>query len=67
MIKILIIEDDKAIPRDRILSEIWGKDVYVDSRTVDAHIAKLRRKMGDKGKQASIKCMRGVGYKFVEY
>ena len=67
LLKLLITHPGEVIPRQRILSEIWGDDVYVDSRTVDAHVAKLRRKMGDKEKQAWIRCMRGVGYKFVEY
>jgi two-component system alkaline phosphatase synthesis response regulator PhoP len=67
LIKLLITHPGEVIKRDRILNEIWGDDVYVSSRTVDAHIAKLRRKMGDKEDQNWIKCMRGVGYKFVEY
>ncbi len=67
LLKLLITHPGEVISRDHILTTIWGEDVYVDSRTVDAHIAKLRRKMGDKEKQIWIKCMRGVGYKFVEY
>lgn len=67
LLKLLITHPGEVIKRDRILTEIWGDDVYVTSRTVDAHIAKLRRKMGDKEEQNWIKCMRGIGYKFVEY
>ena len=67
LLKLLITHPGEVIKRDRILTEIWGEDVYVTSRTVDAHIAKLRRKMGDKEDQHWIKCMRGIGYKFVEY
>lgn len=67
LLKLLITHPGEVIKRDRILTEIWGEDVFVSSRTVDAHIAKLRRKMGDKEDQNWIKCMRGVGYKFVEY
>ncbi len=67
LLKLLITHPGEVIKRDRILTEIWGDDVYVTSRTVDAHIAKLRRKMGDKEEQRWIKCMRGIGYKFAEY
>lgn len=67
LLKLLITHPGEVIKRDRILTEIWGDDVYVTSRTVDAHIAKLRRKMGDKEDQHWIKCMRGIGYKFVEF
>ncbi|MBT3241829.1 MAG: response regulator transcription factor [Bacteroidetes bacterium] len=66
LLKLLITHPGEVIKRERILNEIWGDDVYVTQRTVDAHIAKLRRKMGDKEEQNWIKCMRGVGYKFVE-
>lgn len=67
LLKLLMTHPGEVIKRDRILNEIWGDDVYVSPRSVDAHIAKLRRKMGDKEDQHWIKCMRGIGYKFVEY
>jgi len=67
LLKMLITHPGEVIKRERILKEIWGDDVFVTSRTVDAHIAKLRRKMGDKEEQRWIKCMRGIGYKFVEF
>ncbi len=67
LLKLLITHPGEVIKRDRILNEIWGEDVFVTPRTVDAHIAKLRRKLGDKEDQKWIKCMRGIGYKFVEY
>ena len=67
LLKLLMANPGQVIKRDRILKEIWGEDIYVSSRTVDAHIAKLRKKMGDKGEQQWIKCMRGIGYKFIEY
>jgi two-component system alkaline phosphatase synthesis response regulator PhoP len=67
ILRILMLHPGEVITRDRLLTEVWGKDVYVTSRTVDAHIAKLRRKMGDSEEQSWIKCMRGVGYKFVSF
>ncbi len=67
ILKLMILHPGEVIHRDRILSEVWGNDVLVTSRTVDAHIAKLRRKIGDDGEQQWIQCMRGVGYRFVEF
>ncbi len=55
---------DIVIPRDEILNEIWGKDVYVYSRSVDTHISKLRKKLGLASDY--IKSIHGTGYKFSE-
>lgn len=47
--------------RDRLLSEIWGKDYDGETRTVDVHIRTLRTKLGDCGDY--IETVRGVGYR----
>lgn len=48
--------------RNNLITEIWGSDVEVLSRTVDVHIRKIREKIGDE----YIKTIKGVGYKFVK-
>lgn len=50
---------NKVVPREKILSEIWGNDVVVGGRTIDVHIRKLREKFGD----TIISTIKGVGYK----
>jgi two-component system alkaline phosphatase synthesis response regulator PhoP len=55
-----------VLKRDDILNEVWGKEVYVTPRTIDAHIAKMRRKFKSSEDQDRIVCLRGVGYKFQE-
>lgn len=67
ILRLLMLHPGEVIKRERILNEVWGNDVMVTPRSVDAHIAKLRRKIGDKEEQNWIKCLRSVGYKFVEY
>jgi two-component system alkaline phosphatase synthesis response regulator PhoP len=47
--------------RETILTEVWGYDYAMETRTVDAHIMSLRKKMGDGGKY--VHTVRGVGYK----
>jgi two-component system phosphate regulon response regulator PhoB len=54
--------EDMVIPRDEILNEIWGRDVYVYSRSVDTHVSKLRKKLGEASDY--IKSVHGTGYKF---
>ena len=52
--------------RDSILDAVWGKDVFVQPRTVDKHISDLRKKIeDDPSSPKHIIGMRGVGYKFV--
>jgi DNA-binding response OmpR family regulator len=56
----------KIYSRDRLLDAVWGDDVYVEPRTVDVHIRRLRTKIEkDPNNPQYIKTMRGVGY-FVE-
>lgn len=53
--------------RDSILDEVWGAEVYVHPRTVDKHIADLRKKIEDEPPNPKyILGVRGVGYKFLE-
>ncbi len=50
-----------ALSRKQILDGVWGYDWYGDVRTVDVHIAQVRKKLGD---AAIINTVRGVGYRF---
>lgn len=49
-----------ALSREKILNSVWGWDYFGDSRTVDTHIKRLRKKIGDD----YIQTVRGFGYKF---
>lgn len=51
----------KVFNRDEILEQVWGEDVVVGNRTVDVHIRKLRKKIGED----RIETLKGVGYKFI--
>jgi two-component system phosphate regulon response regulator PhoB len=50
--------------RDALLSDVWGIDAEVTTRTVDTHVKRLREKLGDAGRY--IETLRGVGYRFRE-
>lgn len=52
----------KVFHRDKILSDIWGTDVFVVERTVDVHIRKIREKLGNHANL--IETIKGVGYRF---
>lgn len=53
---------DSVLNRDQILDRIWGVDYFGDSRVVDTHIKKIRKKIGSYARQIST--VFGVGYKF---
>jgi DNA-binding response OmpR family regulator len=66
LLQFLIKHKGKVMSRDSILDAVWGKDVFVQPRTVDKHISDLRKKIeDDPSSPKHIIGMRGVGYKIV--
>lgn len=61
MLAFLAKNNNKVCSRDLLLDEVWGMDVYVDDRIVDAYIKKLRKIIAPK---KYIKTVFGVGYRF---
>lgn len=54
---------NKIFTRDHLLDAVWGQDIYVDPRTVDVHIRRLRMKIEEDPENPQyIKTLRGVGY-----
>jgi two-component system phosphate regulon response regulator PhoB len=52
----------KVWSRDALLDRVWGRDIYVDTRTVDVHIGRLRRSLCKNGAQDLVRTVRGAGY-----
>ncbi|MGI9388881.1 MAG: phosphate regulon transcriptional regulator PhoB [Boseongicola sp.] len=50
--------------RERLLDRVWGRDVYIDTRTVDVHVGRLRKALCRNGGADPIRTVRGVGYAF---
>jgi two-component system phosphate regulon response regulator PhoB len=48
--------------RDQLLDRVWGRDIYVDTRTVDVHVGRLRKVLGSHGGDDLIRTVRGAGY-----
>jgi DNA-binding response OmpR family regulator len=67
LLALLLSRRGEAISRDDFLKDVWGDDVYVTHRTVDTHIAALRKKIEDDVEHpAFIVSIRNVGYRFNE-
>lgn len=62
LLKELVDKRGRVQSRDQLLSEVWGYNAEVTTRTVDTHIKRLREKLGSMGKY--VQTIRGVGYKF---
>jgi two-component system phosphate regulon response regulator PhoB len=52
----------RVFSREQLLDAVWGSGVYVDARTVDVHIGRLRKALNDPGQQDPIRTVRSAGY-----
>lgn len=48
--------------REQLLDRVWGRDIYVDTRTVDVHVGRLRKVLGQHGGHDPLRTVRGSGY-----
>ena len=55
---------NKVFTREQLLQQVWDFEFFGDSRTVDVHVKRLRKKLCDEGNPWEIKTVWGVGYKF---
>jgi len=52
----------RVFSREQLLDRVWGRDIYVDSRTVDVHIGRLRKSLCAQGGDDPLRTVRGAGY-----
>ena len=55
---------DRAFSRTQLLDQVWGDQVYVEERTVDVHVRRLRKALETTGHDRLLQTVRGVGYRF---
>ncbi len=57
----------RLLTRDFLIEEVWGPDYFGDTRTLDVHVKRLRRKVeADPHRPDHLLTVRGLGYKFVD-
>ncbi|MDO5651331.1 MAG: phosphate regulon transcriptional regulator PhoB [Moraxella sp.] len=56
--------EDRVYTRAQLLDRVWGSNVYIDERTIDVHIRRLRRLLAPYGVDEMIQTVRGTGYRF---
>ncbi|SEM85537.1 phosphate regulon transcriptional regulator PhoB [Halomonas caseinilytica] len=63
LLQFFMTHQERAYTRGQLLDQVWGGNVYVEERTVDVHIRRLRKALGDPYQQL-IQTVRGTGYRF---
>lgn len=64
LLKFLLTHPDRVYSRSQLLDRVWGANVYVEERTVDVHIRRLRKALTGCGADNYIQTVRGAGYRF---
>ena len=64
LLRCLVENRNRVLSRDRLLERVWGYEQYIETRSVDVHVGRLRQKLGAAG--LHIETVVGLGYRFVE-
>jgi two-component system phosphate regulon response regulator PhoB len=62
LLRYLMEHQGRVFSREQLLDAVWGRDVFVEARTVDVHIRRLRKALNCKGEQDMIRTVRAAGY-----
>ncbi len=64
LLQFFLTHQERVYSRDQILDHVWGANVYLDERTVDVHIRRLRKAIAVAGHEKFVQTVRGAGYRF---
>ncbi|NCF32913.1 MAG: phosphate regulon transcriptional regulatory protein PhoB [Proteobacteria bacterium] len=64
LLELLMRNPDRAFNRNQLLDRVWGRSVYVEERTVDVHILRLRKLLKPYGLDRTVQTVRSIGYRF---
>src|SRR5205814_1768394 len=63
LLKFFMARPERVHSRTQLLDQVWGDHVYIEERTIDVHIRRLRRALQPHGKAAMLETVRGSGYR----
>jgi two-component system phosphate regulon response regulator PhoB len=66
LLEFLMLTPGRVYSREQLLDGVWGRDVYIDERTVDVHVGRLRKALNATSDCDPIRTVRGSGYSFDE-
>ncbi|MEX0373993.1 phosphate regulon transcriptional regulator PhoB [Spiribacter pallidus] len=64
LLHFLMTHPDRVFNRAQLLDNVWGANVYVEERTVDVHVRRLRKALAISGHEDLVQTVRGAGYRF---
>ncbi|NOT12272.1 MAG: phosphate regulon transcriptional regulator PhoB [Methylococcaceae bacterium] len=64
LMQFFMTHPDKVYSRSQLLDQVWGRSVYIEERTIDVHIRRLRKILGEYGREDLVQTVRGFGYRF---
>jgi len=64
LLEFFMLHPDRVYSREQLLDRVWGGNVYVEDRTVDVHIRRLRKSIAVLNHDKMIQTVRGAGYRF---
>jgi len=64
MLHFFMTHQERVYSREQLLNNVWGTNVYVEDRTVDVHIRRLRKALEGAGHDKLVQTVRGAGYRF---
>ncbi len=62
LLDVLMKRPGRVYSREQLLDQVWGQDVYVEVRTVDVHVGRLRKALNKRGDKDPIRTVRAAGY-----
>jgi len=62
LLEFLMQSPGRVFSRSQLLDGVWGRDIYVDERTVDVHVGRLRKAINRGREKDPIRTVRGAGY-----
>ncbi len=64
LLAFFVAHPERVYTREQLLDRVWGRNVYVEERTVDVHILRLRKALAPHGYERWVQTVRGSGYRF---
>jgi len=64
MLEFFMTHPERVYSREQLLDRVWGGNVYVEERTIDVHIRRLRKALEEHGMDRLVQTVRGSGYRF---
>lgn len=64
LLEFFLTHPDKVYSRNQLLDQVWGRSTYIEERTVDVHIRRLRKILAEHDREEMIQTVRGFGYRF---